>query len=274
MRQKLIIFILLAGLSSASYAVELNPVPFSVRFPPQSITSEAIADEVIEAYKKELKDLDAWKEQEDKLCYRKFFVNSCLIDNSRFVREKKVEAKSVWLTARDFLRVKKSNEARTARLAKEEQRKEWVARQEAIIKNPRAAKKVSEDTDSDIDLSGVQTVDSMVERPLPDRKSSGHAPTAKPRIITPEEQQANEHAFAQREQQRQERIEEREANQPSPPSMDEQEREAAREERRKAIEQRKLENAKKRAERAKEYERQLKLREEQNQKSLMNTLKP
>ena len=67
---------------------------------------------------------------------------------------------------------------------------------------------------------------------------------------------------------------EKEANQPSPPSMDEQEREAAREERRKAIEQRKLENAKKRAERAKEYERQLKLREEQNQKSLMNTLKP
>ena len=274
MRQKLIILTLLVGLSSTAFAVELNPIPFSERFPAKSITSEAVADEVIAAYKKEIKELDAWKEQEDKLCYRKFFVNSCLIDNSRLVREKTAEAKSVWLTARDFVRVKKSNEARAARLAKEEQRKEWVARQEAIIKNPRAAKKVSEEPDSDIDLSGVQTVDSKVERPLPDRKSSGHAPTSKPRVITPEEQQANQQAFVEREQKRQERIEEREANQPSPPSMDEQEREAAREERRKAIEQRKLENAKKRAERAKEYERQLKLREEQNQKNLMNSLKP
>ncbi len=162
--------------------------------------------------KKELKDLDAWKEQEDKLCYRKFLLIPVSLTTVVSSEKKKVEAKSVWLTARDFLRVKKSNEARTALVSpKKSSAKEWVARQEAIIKNPRAAKKVSEDADSDIDLSGVQTVDSKVERPLPDRKSSGHAPTAKPRIITPEEQQANEHAFAQREQQRQERIEEREA---------------------------------------------------------------
>lgn len=274
MRQKLIILTLLAGFSSASLAVELNEVPFAERFPPQSITSKARADEVIEAYEKEIKELETWKAEEDKLCYRKFFVNSCLTDNRRFVREKKAEAKSVWLTARDFIRQQKSEEARKTRLVKEEQRKEWVARQEAIIKNPAAAKKVSDEPDSDIDLSGVQTVDSKVERPLPDRKSSGSAPTSKPREITPEQQEANEKAFAEKEQKRQERIEEREANQPSPPSMDEQEREAAREERRKAIEQRRLENAKKRAERAKEYERQLKLREEQNQKSLMQNLKP
>ena len=170
-----------------------------------------------------------------------FFVNSCLIDNSRFVREKKVEAKSVWLTARDFLRVKKFERSKNCPSAARRRAAQRMGRStgshyQVILGPPR---KVSEDADSDIDLSGVQTVDSKVERPLPDRKSSGHAPTAKPRIITPEEQQANEHAFAQREQQRQERIEEREANQPSPPSMDEQEREAAREERRKAIEQRK-----------------------------------
>ena len=64
MRQKLIILTLLVGLSSTAFAVELNPIPFSERFPPKSITSEAVADEVIEAYKKEIKELDAWKEQE------------------------------------------------------------------------------------------------------------------------------------------------------------------------------------------------------------------
>lgn len=275
MRQKLILLTLLAGLSSASFAVELNEVPFVERFPPQTITSEARADEIIAAYEKEVKDLDAWKAEEDKLCYRKFFVNSCLIDNRRLVREKKAEAKEVWLAARDFVRQKKSDAAKKTRLAKEAERKEWVARQEQIIKNPTAAKMVSEEPDSDIDLSGVQTVDSKVQRPLPDRKSSGgKAPTAKSREITPEQQAENEKTFAEREQKRQGRIEEREANQPSPPSMDEKEREAAREERRKAAEQRKIENAKKRAERAKEYERQLKLREEQNSKNLMNSLKP
>ena len=51
MRQKFIILTLLAGLSSASLAVELNPISFSERFPPPSITSEDVADEVIEAYK-------------------------------------------------------------------------------------------------------------------------------------------------------------------------------------------------------------------------------
>ncbi len=273
MRQKLFLLTFIAGMCSSAVAqVQLDPVPFSKRFPSESIKSEQRADEVIAAYEKEIKTLEQWKKQEDRLCFKKFFVNSCLIDNSRLVREKKADAKAVWLHARDFVRQKKSSEARKNRLAKEEERKEWVNRQEQIIKNPQAARKISDEPDADIDLSGVQTVDSRTPRPGAPKKQSSGLSLSKPREITPEQQAENQKNYEEKQIKREERIADREANPPSPPSEDLAQREAQREERRKLAAQRKLENAKKRAAKAAEYEKQVRMREEQQ--GLVKDLKP
>ena len=74
-------------------------------------------------------------------------------------------------------------------------------------------------------------------------------------------------AYAMKQQEREQRIAEQESKVPEAPSMTPEERIQARAERRAAAEKKRAENIKKRAEKAAEYERQVKLREEQEKKN-------
>ena len=95
-------------------------------------------------------------------------------------------------------------------------------------------------------------------------QGEGHAAD---RVLTPEEEKANAEAYAMKQQEREQRIAEQESKVPEAPSMTPEERIQARAERRAAAEKKRAENIKKRAEKAAEYERQVKLREEQEKKN-------
>ena len=98
----------------------------------------------------------------------------------------------------------------------------------------------------------------------PRKPGEGHAAD---RVLTPEEEKANAEAYAMKQQEREQRIAEQESKVPEAPSMTPEERIQARAERRAAAEKKRAENIKKRAEKAAEYERQVKLREEQEKKN-------
>ena len=108
------------------------------------------------------------------------------------------------------------------------------------------------------------------EQAVKDRKAAEAKQAAKnaaDRVLTPEEEKANAEAYAMKQQEREQRIAEQESKVPEAPSMTPEERIQARAERRAAAEKKRAENIKKRAEKAAEYERQVKLREEQEKKN-------
>ncbi len=265
--KKVFLLSVLFSLTSLVWAAGVvDLAPFGERFPKDSIKSKARADEVIKAYEEENRALEAWKKEQDKLCYRKLLVNNCLSDNANLVREKKREAKAVWVVARDFIRRQDAQKAKSERLAKEKKREEEVKRIEAQKPSAKGMGLVGPEPDADIDTSGMMTTESVPRPdinprnvPDPDRDHR-----VSQRVISDEEQAENEAAYAQKQEKREARIREAQQSEPPQPSTTEAEREQSRAERRKMIEQRKRDNIRKRQQKAAEYERQVKLRENQS----------
>ena len=155
------------------------------------------------------------------------------------------EARRVWLVARDFLRKGRSEQAVKDRKAAE-------------------AKQAAKNAKMDAQPARVAKAPSKTRDVTPRKPGEGHAAD---RVLTPEEEKANAEAYAMKQQEREQRIAEQESKVPEAPSMTPEERIQARAERRAAAEKKRAENIKKRAEKAAEYERQVKLREEQEKKN-------
>ena len=243
------VLLTLCCFSGVAFAADLpTTTPFAERFPPASITSVERANEVIAAYEKEKTLWDNWLKEEDKACYRNFFVTYCR-DSVREDYHKHIQAaRSVWLVARDFNRKIRTDEAVKTRLEKEAKQAERNARIEAGAKERKAPK------------TGMVTAPSS-KRPK--------EPSAKQSVLTPEQEQANESAYREKQQKHEQQLQRRESGVPVPPSETEEEREEARNQRRAEAEKRRQENIKKREAKAKEYQEQLKLREEQKAKKYL-----
>ncbi len=180
--------------------------PFAERYPPESITSEERAEQVIEAYKKEVGELNAWQKKVDKLCYRDFLVNRCLNKNKEIVREKRNNAREVWLKAKDFIREKNANEAKAQRLENEKKRAEMVANMNAQPTRVKGTGLVSSDPNSDIDTRGMMHVYDGKRTDINPKnvKTGERFNMVEPRVLTPEEERKNEEAYWKRQQKREE----------------------------------------------------------------------
>lgn len=244
MRIPLILFTL-GLLSFNAWAVEPpSTVPFAKRYDPASITTASRAREVIAAYDNEKRVWENWYKEETAQCYRNFFVTYCL-DKAKSERTEHInEARRVWLVARDFLRKERSEQAVKDRKAAE-------------------AKQAAKNAKMDAQPARVAKAPSKTRDVTPRKPGEGHAAD---RVLTPEEEKANAE-YAMKQQEREQRIAEQESKVPEAPSMTPEERIQARAERRAAAEKKRAENIKKRAEKAAEYERQVKLREEQEKKN-------
>lgn len=226
--------------------------PFAQRYDPASIQSTARAKEVIEAYEDEKRAWEEWYKDETAQCYRKFFVTYCL-DKAKEERVEHInEARRVWLVARDFLRKERTTEAVAERKANEAKQAEKIAKMDA--QPARTAKMPPKTRDV-----------------TPRKPGEGHSAD---RVLTQEEERANEEAYAEKQTQRELRVADQATKAPEAPSMSPEERIEARSARRAAAEKKRAENIKKRAEKAAEYERQVKLREEQKQNSVSDDLVP
>lgn len=128
------------------------------------------------------------------------------------------------------------------------------------------AKQAAKNAKMDAQPARVAKAPSKTRDVTPRKPGEGHAHAAD-RVLTPEEEKANAEAYAMKQQEREQRIAEQESKVPEAPSMTPEERIQARAERRAAAEKKRAENIKKRAEKAAEYERQVKLREEQEKKN-------
>lgn len=245
MRIPLILFTL-GLLSFNAWAVEPpSTVPFAKRYDPASITTASRAREVIAAYDNEKRVWENWYKEETAQCYRNFFVTYCL-DKAKSERTEHInEARRVWLVARDFLRKERSEQAVKDRKAAE-------------------AKQAAKNAKMDAQPARVAKAPSKTRDVTPRKPGEGHAAD---RVLTPEEEKANAEAYAMKQQEREQRIAEQESKVPEAPSMTPEERIQARAERRAAAKKKRAENIKKRAEKAAEYERQVKLREEQEKKN-------
>ncbi len=180
--------------------------PFAERYPPESITSVERAEEIIEAYQKEVGEINAWQKKVDKLCYREFLVNRCMNKNKELAREKRNNARAVWLKARDFIREKNANEAKTQRLENEKKRAELVTKMEAQPTRVKGTGLVSSDPNSDIDTRGMMHVYEGKRTDINPKnvKTGERFNMVEPRVLTPEEERKNEEAYWKRQQKREE----------------------------------------------------------------------
>lgn len=247
------LLLFLSSLSFTAGAVEVpSTTAFAERYDPATITTTARAEEVIKAYEEEKRGWENWYKEESAGCYRKFFVTYCL-DSAKEKRTVKInEARRVWLVARDFLRKEKNAEAVADRKKREAEQAAKNAKLDA--QPPRQAK----------ELPKAREV-------KPRKPSEGKEAD---RVLTLEQEKANEEAYAKKQEQHENRVAEQTAKQPEAPSVTPEERVAQRSQRRAEMEKKRQENLKKRAEKAAEYERQVKLREEQKEKSLTESLIP
>ncbi len=195
--------------------------PFAERYPPESITSVERAEEIIEAYQKEISEINAWQSKVNKLCYREFLVNRCMNKNKEVAREKRGNARAVWLKARDFIREKNANEAKTQRLENEKKRAELVTKMNAQPSKVKGTGLVGSDPNSDIDTRGMMHVyDGKRTDVNPKNVKTGEKfNMVEPRVLTPEEEKKNEEAYWKRQQKReeQERQEEERKQAVQPP---------------------------------------------------------
>lgn len=227
--------------------------PFDEQYPIASITSRAKAQEVIDAYDKEMARLKEWRAREDRECNKAFFVNHCLGEVKDTYTEESNRARKVWIAARDFIRKEKSDEASARRKqANAERQSEMEAREsqprrqhtpktvkQREPKKPEARKDANV---SDINADETRTTD---------------------RYLTKEQEEANRRAYEEKQKEREARIEEQSGKEPDEPRLTREEREKMLVERRKAAEAKRQANIKRRTEKALEYEKQLKLRQEQ-----------
>lgn len=227
--------------------------PFDEQYPIASITNRAKADEVIEAYDKEMARLKQWRAQEDRNCNKAFFVNHCLGEVKETYTEESNRARKVWIVARDFIRKEKADEAASRRKqANAERQREMEARESQPPRQhkpktvkQREPRKSGEEKNSnltDINNDETRTTD---------------------RYLTKEQEEANRRAYEEKQKEREARIEEQSSKEPDAPRLTREEREKMLVERRKAAEAKRQANIKRRTEKALEYERQLKLRQEQ-----------
>lgn len=247
------LLLFLSSLSFTAAAAEVpSTTPFAERYPPSSITSSSRAEEVIHAYEEEKRAWENWYKEESAECYRKFFVTYCL-DSAKEKRTLNInEARRVWLIARDLVRKEKNAEAVKDRKQRETEQAAKNAKLDA--QPPRKPKEAPKARDV-----------------KPRKGSEGKEAD---RVLTPEQEKANEEAYAKKQEQHENRVSEQQAKEPQAPSVTPEERVAQRAQRRTEMEKKRQENIKKRAEKAAEYERQVKMREEQKEKSLTESLIP
>lgn len=241
MRAKNLVALTLLAVSAGALADVPFDTSFAERYPPESITSEERAHEVIDAYDKEKQAWAAWRKEEDKLCYRKFLVNHCLSSNRETYLNRTNEAHRVWVKARDFLRTQRAEKAAADRKANEAKQAQRIKEHDA-----RPVK--------------AETEDAAVR----------HEPT----VLTEEQQRANEQEYAKKQREREERIKEQQAKTPPKPSSTLEERVQERDKRRKEAAAKRMENIKKRAQKAAEYEEQLRLREQQQEHKMFERVSP
>lgn len=230
--------------------------PFDEQYPIDSITDRAKAEAVIEAYDKEMARLKEWRAQEDRNCNKAFFVNHCLGNVKETYTEESNRARKVWIAARDFIRKEKSDEASARRKQANAERQSEMEARESQPKRQHTPKTVKqrEPKKSDASKGGDQTDINTDETRTTDR------------YLTKEQEEANRRAYEEKQKEREARIEEQASKEPDAPRLTQEEREKMLVERRKAAEEKRQANIKRRTEKALEYEKQLKLRQEQEQR--------
>lgn len=274
MKRKLLSLILTLSWAScpafaADYPVE---TPFAERYPIDSITSEKRAHEVIEAYEQEKGLWDEWKKTQEKGCYRSFFVNDCLSGVKSDYSEHVYKARKVWLAARDFLRAEKTKEAQARRRSAEQR----VAEREKMKQDQPSQRPALVNPDQPIEDEIVVTdrTKEVVQPKETARRQTAPRETVQQRQLTAQQERENEREFAKKQEAREQRRVEQEKKIAPEPGKTLEERVAERAQRRAEAEQKRLANIKKRQQKAAEYERQQKLREEQQGNSVLKDIAP
>jgi hypothetical protein len=272
---------------SAAFAVQASPEskPFEERYPPASVTTEARADEVIEAYQAEVNSWNDWKKSEDLLCYKKFMVNDCLAANKKRYNEQVAKARRVWLVARDFkrsVRTVRSTSERNEKLQKQEERNSKRAPKEQkeqhsyvpLRKEPKKEGPVSSGT-KEASREAARTPEPaagnrepVIEQELTKKDASPRTslPKTNEKQLTAEEIKRNEEAYQEKQRRRDERV--AEENKRMLKGSDPEQREEKLSERRRQAEQKRLANIRKRTTQAAEYQRKVEIREQQSNQVL------
>jgi hypothetical protein len=271
---------------TAAFSVQASPEtkPFEERYPLASITSDARADEVIEAYQAEVKSWDDWKKSEDLLCYKKFMVNDCLAANKKRYNEQVAKARRVWLVARDFKRATRSvrttserseklqkQEERNSRRVPKEQKDHTYVPMRKVPKNEAEVSSGTKEPTREVFRSQEPAAVNrtpVIQQELIQKEAAPRTPLPKTneRQLTAEEIKRNEEAYQEKQRRRDERV--AEENKRMLKGSDPEERAEKLSERRRQAEQKRLENIRKRTTQAAEYQRKVEIREQQSNQVL------